>query len=94
MHRGEAFYSLNLQTHTPPPGSTQPDDKGKKKKKEKVKTELVPFFELFYFADTLDWCLMALGSFAGCCTGVAMPLFMLIFGQILGKYVGKRRISL
>ena len=55
---------------------------------ESPKTELVPFYELFYFADALDWLCMALGSLSACATGVALPVFMLIFGSLLDE-IGK-----
>jgi len=49
------------------------------------KVELVPFSDLFYFADGLDWFCMFLGTLSACATGVAMPVFMIIFGSILDE---------
>lgn len=52
------------------------------------KVELVPYSDLFYFADGLDWLCMFLGTVSACATGVAMPVFMLIFGTLLDE-IGK-----
>jgi ATP-binding cassette subfamily B (MDR/TAP) protein 1 len=52
------------------------------------KVELVPYSDLFYFADGLDWLCMFLGTVSACATGVAMPVFMLIFGSLLDE-IGK-----
>jgi len=52
------------------------------------KVELVPSSDLFYFADGLDWLCMLLGTISACATGVAMPVFMLIFGSLLDE-IGK-----
>jgi hypothetical protein len=57
------------------------------------KEDMVPVLDLFYFADWLDWILIFFGSLAGIVTGVAMPAFMYIFGQILDE-IGRGKGSL
>ena len=80
------------------PVTTGEEDKGTnssqtKKKEEDARPKQVPFTDLFYFADAVDWVCIALGCLAGAATGVALPIFMLIFGQILDE-IGKGKGSL
>lgn len=46
-------------------------------------TKPATFFELFGEADILDYGLMALGTIGALGTGAALPVFCILFGQIL-----------
>jgi ATP-binding cassette, subfamily B (MDR/TAP), member 1 len=46
-------------------------------------TKPATFFELFSEADILDYGLMALGTIGALGTGAALPVFCILFGQIL-----------
>jgi ATP-binding cassette, subfamily B (MDR/TAP), member 1 len=46
-------------------------------------TKPATFFELFSEADILDYGLMALGTIGAVGTGAALPVFCILFGQIL-----------
>ena len=46
-------------------------------------TKSATFFELFSEADILDYGLMALGTIGALGTGAALPIFCILFGQIL-----------
>ena len=46
-------------------------------------TKPATFFELFSEADVLDYCLMTLGTIGAVGTGAALPIFCILFGQIL-----------
>uniref|UniRef100_A0A0E0H1N7 MDR-like ABC transporter n=1 Tax=Oryza nivara TaxID=4536 RepID=A0A0E0H1N7_ORYNI len=53
----------------------------------------VAFHELFGFADPLDWLLMAAGSAGAVVHGAAMPVFFLLFGELINGF-GKNQHSL
>ncbi|XP_047070941.1 ABC transporter B family member 19-like [Lolium rigidum] len=46
----------------------------------------VAFHELFSFADPLDWLLMAAGSAGAIVHGAAMPVFFLLFGELVNGF--------
>ncbi|CAN0230516.1 unnamed protein product [Ascophyllum nodosum] len=46
------------------------------------------FFDLFFFADKVDWMLMAVGTLCAAGAGVIMPLFSIVFGDILDAFHG------
>lgn len=46
------------------------------------------FTDLFKYADSLDWLLIAVGSAASVGVGIVMPLFSLIFGGVLDAFNG------
>ncbi|VAH48469.1 unnamed protein product [Triticum turgidum subsp. durum] len=46
----------------------------------------VAFHELFSFADPLDWLLMAAGSAGAVVHGAAMPVFFLLFGELVNGF--------
>ncbi|KAL5724959.1 ABC-type xenobiotic transporter [Ranunculus cassubicifolius] len=60
------------------------------KKKEE---QSVPFYELFSFADKYDYLLMAGGSLGAFIHGSAMPVFFLLFGQMVNGF-GKNQSDL
>jgi hypothetical protein len=53
----------------------------------------VAFHELFVFADPLDWLLMAAGSAGAVVHGAAMPVFFLLFGELVNGF-GKNQHNL
>ncbi|XP_062225824.1 ABC transporter B family member 19-like [Phragmites australis] len=53
----------------------------------------VAFHELFSFADPLDWLLMAAGSAGAVVHGAAMPVFFLLFGELVNGF-GKNQHNL
>ncbi|KAL5215774.1 hypothetical protein ABZP36_007175 [Zizania latifolia] len=55
--------------------------------------QTVAFHELFGFADPLDWLLMAAGSAGAVVHGAAMPVFFLVFGELINGF-GKNQHSL
>ncbi|KAE9590367.1 putative xenobiotic-transporting ATPase [Lupinus albus] len=54
----------------------------KKKKKEKN----LPFYQLFSCADKYDYVLMIFGSIGAIVHGSSMPIFFLIFGQMVNSF--------
>ncbi|XP_031108289.1 ABC transporter B family member 19 [Ipomoea triloba] len=53
---------------------------------EKKKEQCVPFHQLFCFADKYDWALMTLGSLGAIVHGSSMPVFFLLFGQMVNGF--------
>ncbi|CAM9124263.1 unnamed protein product [Phaeothamnion confervicola] len=65
------------------PIDAKPKNGGKKAtKKEK---DLLSLAKLFSFADSTDIAFMTVGSTCACITGLAMPYFVLIFGQTVDQ---------
>lgn len=53
---------------------------------EKKKEQCVPFHQLFSFADKYDWVLMSLGSLGAIVHGSSMPVFFLLFGEMVNGF--------
>ncbi|XP_077212704.1 ATP binding cassette subfamily B19 [Tasmannia lanceolata] len=53
---------------------------------EKKKEQSLPFYQLFSFADKYDYFLMILGSFGAVIHGSAMPVFFLLFGDLVNGF--------
>ncbi|XXG38977.1 hypothetical protein AAC387_Pa01g0057 [Persea americana] len=53
---------------------------------KKTKEQSLPFFKLFSFADKYDWLLMAGGSLGAVIHGSAMPVFFLLFGEMVNGF--------
>ncbi|KAG7016143.1 ABC transporter B family member 19 [Cucurbita argyrosperma subsp. argyrosperma] len=53
---------------------------------EKKKEHTLPFFQLFSFADQYDCFLMILGTFGAIVHGSSMPVFFLLFGQMVNGF--------
>lgn len=60
---------------------------------EKKKEQSVPFFQLFSFADKFDYMLMATGTIGAIIHGSSMPVFFLLFGQMVNGF-GKNQMDL
>ncbi|KAJ7970967.1 ABC transporter B family protein [Quillaja saponaria] len=60
---------------------------------EKKKEQSLPFFQLFSFADKYDWLLMISGSMGAIVHGASMPVFFLLFGQMVNGF-GKNQSDL
>ncbi|KAJ6838973.1 ABC transporter B family member 19-like [Iris pallida] len=61
--------------------------------KKKQPEQTLAFHELFSFADRFDWLLMASGSFGAVIHGSAMPVFFLLFGDLVNGF-GKNQMDL
>lgn len=60
---------------------------------EKKKEQSLPFFQLFSFADKYDWVLMISGSIGAMIHGSSMPVFFLLFGEMVNGF-GKNQSDL
>ncbi|CAI0388539.1 unnamed protein product [Linum tenue] len=60
---------------------------------EKRKDQTLPFHKLFCFADKYDWMLMACGSIGAIIHGSSMPVFFLLFGEMVNGF-GKNQSDL
>ena len=54
--------------------------------KAEAKAEDVPFKVLLRYAETTDYVLYAVGAVAGVANGLTMPLFSLVFGELLNSF--------
>ncbi|KAG2384018.1 ABC transporter B family member 19 [Vigna angularis] len=60
---------------------------------EKKKEQTLPFYKLFSFADKCDWMLMVSGSLGAIVHGSSMPVFFLLFGEMVNGF-GKNQMDL
>ncbi|KAF8390241.1 hypothetical protein HHK36_024766 [Tetracentron sinense] len=60
---------------------------------EKKKEQSLPFYKLFSFADKYDWFLMISGSLGAVVHGSSMPVFFLLFGEMVNGF-GKNQSDL
>lgn len=60
---------------------------------EKKKEQSLPFYQLFSFADKYDWLLMISGSVGAIIHGSSMPVFFLLFGEMVNGF-GKNQSDL
>lgn len=60
---------------------------------EKKKEQSLPFYQLFSFADKYDWMLMISGSIGAIVHGSSMPVFFLLFGEMVNGF-GKNQMDL
>lgn len=60
---------------------------------EKKKDQSLPFYQLFSFADKYDWLLMISGSLGAIIHGSSMPVFFLLFGEMVNGF-GKNQSDL
>ncbi|RXH89535.1 hypothetical protein DVH24_031892 [Malus domestica] len=60
---------------------------------EKKKEQSLPFFQLFSFADKYDWLLMIFGSLGAVVHGSSMPVFFLMFGEMVNGF-GENQMNL
>ncbi|KAK9107689.1 hypothetical protein Syun_023700 [Stephania yunnanensis] len=65
----------------------------KNNKDDEDRVTNVPFYELFSFADELDWLLMSVGTIGAVIHGSAMPVFFLLFGRMINGF-GKNQLDL
>ncbi|CAL0311170.1 unnamed protein product [Lupinus luteus] len=54
--------------------------------KGKEKTETIPYYRLFSFADSSDIVLMIVGSIGAIGNGMGMPIMALLFGQVINSF--------
>lgn len=60
---------------------------------EKKKEQSLPFYQLFSFADKYDYLLMISGSIGAILHGSSMPVFFLLFGEMVNGF-GKNQMDL
>ncbi|XP_070019004.1 ABC transporter B family member 19 [Nicotiana sylvestris] len=60
---------------------------------EKKKEQSLPFYQLFSFADKYDYLLMISGSIGAIIHGSSMPVFFLLFGEMVNGF-GKNQMDL
>ena len=60
---------------------------------EKKKEQSLPFYQLFSFADRYDYLLMISGSLGAVIHGSSMPVFFLLFGEMVNGF-GKNQSDL
>lgn len=60
---------------------------------EKKKEQSLPFYQLFSFADKYDCFLMISGSLGAIVHGSSMPVFFLLFGEMVNGF-GKNQMDL
>ncbi|GFQ02953.1 ABC transporter b family member 19 [Phtheirospermum japonicum] len=60
---------------------------------EKKKEQSLPFYQLFSFADNYDLILMVTGSLGAIIHGSSMPVFFLLFGEMVNGF-GKNQMDL
>ena len=60
---------------------------------EKKKEQSLPFYQLFSFADKYDVVLMIAGSLGAVVHGSSMPVFFLLFGEMVNGF-GKNQMDL
>ena len=51
-------------------------------------TKTVPFHKLFYFADSLDYLLMSVGTISAIGNGICMPFMTIILGDVINSFGG------
>jgi ABC-type multidrug transport system fused ATPase/permease subunit len=57
-----------------------------KKKVEEHKAPIVPFFQLFRFADPFDKFLMVIGAFFAAANGATQPVMTIVFANLIGVF--------
>ncbi|KAL6553004.1 ABC transporter B member 19 [Orobanche gracilis] len=69
------------------------DGKAMASESEKKKEQSLPFYQLFSFADKFDLLLMVSGSLGAIIHGSSMPVFFLLFGEMVNGF-GKNQMDL
>ncbi|KAL7140951.1 hypothetical protein ABFS83_08G021500 [Erythranthe nasuta] len=69
------------------------DGKAMPESPEKKKEQSLPFYQLFSFADKYDLILMITGSLGAIVHGSSMPVFFLLFGEMVNGF-GKNQMDL
>ncbi|EPS60666.1 hypothetical protein M569_14136, partial [Genlisea aurea] len=59
---------------------------------EKKKEQSLPFYRLFSFADKYDYALMTAGTLGAAVHGASMPVFFLLFGEMVNGF-GKNQMD-
>ncbi|XP_023932082.1 multidrug resistance protein 1A isoform X3 [Lingula anatina] len=83
--RGEGKRSISGSANKVSPEDPK-EEKDEKKKEEPEK--MVGVFEIFRFASGFDYFLMSIGSLAAIIHGLALPLMIVVFGDMIDSFVG------
>ncbi|KAM0053899.1 putative ABC-type xenobiotic transporter [Helianthus debilis subsp. tardiflorus] len=67
-------------------GVEEESELGKEKGKGKERTDTVPFYQLFAFADVTDYMLMMIGSVSAMGNGLSMPLMNFLLGDLINSF--------
>lgn len=65
---------------------TNGEHQGSEKSNGDEKTEKIPFFKLFSFADKTDYILMLFGTIGAVGNGSCMPLMTILFGEMINSF--------
>lgn len=69
------------------------NQKDLKNKNGDGKTNSVPFYKLFSFADSTDVLLMIVGSIGAIGNGLSLPLMTILFGELTDSFGGNQNSS-
>ncbi|KAI4369477.1 hypothetical protein MLD38_017915 [Melastoma candidum] len=87
-------YALEVVREVPTEKTSGQED-GKARKDKQERTNTVPFYKLFSFADPLDCLLMIIGTISAAANGVCVPLLTFFFGDVVngfGQNAANKRI--
>lgn len=73
--------------------TTLPEPKALSESDKKKTEQSLPFYQLFAFADKYDYGLMMIGSLGAVIHGSSMPVFFLLFGEMVNGF-GKNQFDL
>ncbi|KAI3744849.1 hypothetical protein L1987_57945 [Smallanthus sonchifolius] len=87
---GDMKPEKGVSSTSPIPVPETTTDTTNKKNDEEASDNIVPFYKLFMFADSIDFVLMVIGTITAIGSGIAMPLQTLIFGELIDTFGGNQ----
>ncbi|KAF8008240.1 hypothetical protein BT93_K2037 [Corymbia citriodora subsp. variegata] len=76
---------IEMQTATNSTNHAEAKDRPEKNKDDE-KTNTVPFYKLFFFADSIDMVFMLVGTIGAVGNGLGLPLMTVLFGQLIDSF--------